>query len=87
MQTSKWPARMESSEAKINRIGTGVSLVVLFVALVITGIWLISTPSFEKCSALRTQSERIICFESLRDELLKSPAKGAGGPAALNNSN
>jgi hypothetical protein len=87
MQTSKWPARTESSEAKINRIGTGLSLVVLFVALVITGISLISMPSFEKCSALRTQSERIICFESLRDQLLKSPAKGGGGPTALNSSN
>jgi hypothetical protein len=86
MQTSKWPARTESSEAKINRIGTGLSLVVLFVALVITGIWLISTPSFEKCSALGTQSERIVCFENLRGELLKSPAKG-GSPPALNNSN
>jgi hypothetical protein len=84
MQTSKWPDRTESHEAKLNRIGTDVSLVVLFVALVLTGIWLVSTPSFEKCNALGTQSERIVCFESLRSELLKSPAKGGSPHLKLN---
>jgi hypothetical protein len=86
MQTSEWPDRTESPEAKMDRIGIGVSLLVLFLALVLIGIWQISTPSFEKCSALGTQSERIVCYENLRDELLKPPAKG-GSPPVLNNSN
>jgi hypothetical protein len=86
MQTSKWPDRTESPEVKADRVGTGVSLAALFAALVLIGIWLISTPSFEKCSVLGNQSKRIVCFENLRDGLLKSPAKG-GIPPVLNNSN
>ena len=65
----------ESREARWDRIGTGVSLVVLLVALVIIAIWLISAPSFQKCGVLTNKSERIICYERLRDELLKSPVK------------
>jgi hypothetical protein len=65
----------ETCEAKWDRIGTGVSLMVLFAALVIIAIWLISAPSFEKCGALASKSERIVCYERLRDELLKSPVK------------
>jgi hypothetical protein len=78
MQTSKWPdvsQPSESREAKWDRIGTAVSVTVLFAALVITGIWLISTPSIENCSVLASKSERIACYERLRDELFKSPAK------------
>ena len=78
MQTSKWPdvsQPSKSPEAKWDRIGTAVSLTVLFAALVIIGIWLISTPSFEKCSVLASKSERIACYDQLRDELFKSPAK------------
>jgi cytochrome oxidase assembly protein ShyY1 len=86
MQTSEWPDRTESTEAKIDRIGVSVSLSVLFLALVILGIWQISTPSIEKCSALVTQSERLVCYENLRGESLKPPAKG-GSPPVLNNSN
>jgi len=65
----------ESREAKWDRIGTGVSLVVLFSALVIIAIWLISAPGFQKCGVLTNKSERIVCYEQLRDELLKSPVK------------
>jgi hypothetical protein len=86
MQTSEWPERTETPEAKIDRIGIRVCSVVLFLALALIGIWQFSTPSFEKCSALRTQPERIVCYESLRNELLKPPAKGAS-PPILNSSN
>lgn len=47
----------------------------LIAALVIIVISLISAPSFEKCGAMASKSERIVCYEQLRDELLKSPAK------------
>jgi hypothetical protein len=86
MQTSKWLDRTETSDARADRIGIGASFVVLFMALVLIGIRLVSAPSFEKCSALGAQSERSVCYENLRDELLKLPAKG-GSPPALNNSN
>jgi hypothetical protein len=72
-----WP---ESPEARSDRFGIGFSLLLLCVALAIMVIWLISAPSFEKCSALENQSERNICYEKLRDDLLKSPAKGANAP-------
>jgi hypothetical protein len=75
MQTSNWPDRTEASETKADRIGIGASFVVLFMALVLMGIWLISVPSFEKCGALASKSERIVCYEQLRDGLLKSPVK------------
>lgn len=86
MQTSIWPNKAESLEARANRIGTSVSLITMCVALILIGLWLVSTPSFEKCSALGKQSERAVCFESLRDGQMKSPAKGGISPA-LNNLN
>jgi hypothetical protein len=78
LESSIWPdvsQESESREAKWDRIGTGVSLAVLIAALVIIVISLISAPSFEKCGAMASKSERIVCYEQLRDELLKSPAK------------
>jgi hypothetical protein len=82
MQTSNSPDRWEAPDAKADRIGAGVAWAVLWVALILAGIWFVSAPTFEKCSVLATQSERIACFENLRDELVKkSPAKG-GGPLA-----
>ncbi|MGO9358650.1 MAG: hypothetical protein ACLP1D_13400 [Xanthobacteraceae bacterium] len=86
MHTSNSPDRWESSDAKADRIGVGVAWAVLWIAVILAGVWFVSAPSFEKCSALETQSQRIACFENLRDELLKkSPAKG-GGPIAPGNS-
>jgi hypothetical protein len=86
MQTSKSPHGWEATDAKADRIGIGVSWAVLWIAVILAGIWFVSGPSFEKCSALGTHSERAVCFESLRDALLKkSPAKG-GSPAAAGHS-
>jgi hypothetical protein len=86
MPVPKWPKKPESADDRVNRIGTGVSLAVLCVAIALTGMWLVFTPSFEKCSVLGAQSKRIVCFENVRDGLMKFPAKG-GRPPALNNSN
>jgi hypothetical protein len=70
----------ESSEEFIDRFGIRTALLVLCVALFIAAIWVVSRPSFEKCSALENITERNACFETLRNDLLKPPAKGANIP-------
>jgi hypothetical protein len=72
-----WP---EPQEALIDRFGIRTALFVLCVALFIAAIWLVSGPSFERCSALENVTERNACFETLRNDLLKPPAKGADIP-------
>jgi hypothetical protein len=72
-----WP---EPPEALVDRFGIRTALFVLCVALFIAAIWLVSGPSFEKCSALENVTERNACFEALRNDLLKPPAKGADIP-------
>ena len=72
-----WP---EPPEGSIDRFGIRTALFVLCVALFIAAIWLVSGPSFEKCSALENVTERSACFETLRNDLLKPPAKGADIP-------
>ena len=37
--------------------------------------WMIRTPSFQKCSALENATQRNTCYDELRNELLKPPAK------------
>ena len=73
-------ASPEASEELVDRFGIRTALVALCVALFIAAIWLASRPSFEKCSALENATERNACFETLRDDLLKPPAKGADIP-------
>jgi hypothetical protein len=73
-------ARPEPPEELIDRFGIRTALFVLCVALFIAAIWLVSRPSFEKCSALENVAERNACFETLRNDLLKPPAKGADIP-------
>jgi hypothetical protein len=73
-------ARPESPEELIDRFGIRTALFVLCVALSIAVIWLVSRPSFEKCSALENVTDRNACFETLRNDLLKPPAKGADIP-------
>jgi hypothetical protein len=72
-----WP---EPPEALIDRIGIRTALFVLCVGLFIAAIWVVSGPSVEKCSALENVTERSACFETLRNDLLKPPAKGADIP-------
>jgi hypothetical protein len=73
-------AWQESPEDLIDRFGIRTALLVLCVALFIAAIWVVSRPSFEKCSALENATERNACFETLRNDLLKPPAKGADIP-------
>ena len=88
MQASKWPlgtssndeddvAQYESPEDVVDRFGFNVSLLVLFIALIIAAAGVVSYPNFGKCSALENLTERNACYDELRDELLKPPAKGA----------
>jgi len=66
-----------SPEERIDRFGIRTALLVLSLAFFIAAIWLVSRPSFEKRSALENVTERNACFETLRNDLLKPPAKGA----------
>jgi hypothetical protein len=70
----------ETSEDRVDRFGLRTALVVLVIALFVAAIWLANTPTFEKCSALENVTERDACYEKLRNDLSKPPAKGADIP-------
>jgi hypothetical protein len=75
-------AEPQSSEEVVDRLGMRASLLVLCVGLLIAAVWMVSRPSFEKCPALKNATERQACYDNLRAELLKPPAKGAEAPVA-----
>jgi hypothetical protein len=75
-------AEPKSPEEPIDRFGMRVSLLMLCVGLFFAAAWMISRPSFEKCLALENATERHACYDNVRAELLKPPAKGAEAPAA-----
>jgi len=56
------------------------ALLGLCIASVIAAIWFVRTPSFEKCSAIEAVADRNACYDQLRQDLLKPPAKGANIP-------
>ena len=70
-------ARYESPEDLWDQFGIRLSLQILCVALFIAAMWFISQPNFEKCSAQKSAAERNVCYDGLRNQLLKPPAKGA----------
>lgn len=70
----------KSPESLVDQFGIRTALLVLCIACFIAAIWLASRPSFEKCSGLESVTERSACFETLRNDLLKPPAKGADIP-------
>jgi len=72
-----WP---KSPEEFMDRFGVRTALLVLCIACFIAAIWLVSGPSFEKCSALENVVDRNACFDTLRNDSLKPPAKGAAAP-------
>lgn len=67
----------KSPEELADRFGTRSALMVLCLAFFIAAIWFVNSPSFEKCSAVMNTVERDVCYERLRTESLKPPAKGA----------
>ena len=68
-------ARPKSREGLTDRLAVRASLLVLCVGLLLAAIWVIDRPSFEKCSALENVTQRYACYDQLRSELLKPPAK------------
>jgi hypothetical protein len=72
--------RPKSREDLTDQLGTRVALIVLCIASFIAAIWFVGSQSFEKCSALENVTDRSACYEHLRKELLKPPAKGADIP-------
>jgi hypothetical protein len=92
MQRSEWDfgsttdndehdaAQPKSPEALADQFGIRTALLVLCIAFFIAAIWLASRPSFEKCSALENVTERNACYDGLRNDLSKPPAKGPDIP-------
>ena len=70
----------KSSQDLADQFGVRSALLLLCIALFIAAIWFVSSPSFEKCSAVGNVADRNACYEELRKELLKPPAKGADIP-------
>jgi hypothetical protein len=75
-------AEPNSPEAFVDRFGMRASLLILCVGLLIAAVWMVSRPSFEKCITFENATERQACYDNLRAELLKPPAKGAEAPVA-----
>ncbi|HYC16321.1 MAG TPA: hypothetical protein VEC94_03865 [Pseudolabrys sp.] len=74
------PLRPKSPEELADRFGTNSALILFCIAFFIAAIWFARSPSFEKCSAVENLADRSACYEQLRNELLKPPAKGADIP-------
>ena len=72
--------RTKSPDDLADQRGIKIALLVLCIASFIAAIWFQSRPSFEKCSAVENLMDRNACYEELRQELLKPPAKGADIP-------
>jgi hypothetical protein len=66
----------KSPEEAADRFGIRAALVVLCIGLFIAAMWLVTGPSFEKCSALENLAQRNACYDALRNNLFKPPAKG-----------
>jgi hypothetical protein len=71
----------ENPEDSTDRFGINLSLLILCIALLIACLWMISSPSFEKCIALSSVTQRSACYSELRHEFMKPPAKGGEMPA------
>ena len=72
-----WP---DSAEESVDRFGLRTALILLCITFFVAAVWFMNMPSFEKCSALASVTDRNICYEALRKELLKPPTKGAAIP-------
>ncbi len=70
------PQEPKSPEEAADRFGIRAALVVLCVGLFIAAMWLVTGRSFEKCSALENLAQRNACYDALRNDLFKPPAKG-----------
>jgi hypothetical protein len=71
----------DSPEQRVDRFGVMIAVFALAIAFSIAAIWFLSRPSFEKCSALENVQERNACYDTLRSDLSKAPAKGPDIPS------
>ena len=69
-------ALAKSPEDLVDQFGIRTALLLLCIALFIAAMWVLSHPSFERCSAMENPTERHACYDKLRDESLKPPTKG-----------
>jgi hypothetical protein len=60
-------------------VGILTALFVLCLAFFIAAMWMRGS-SFQKCSGLENAAERYACYDKLRDNLSKPPAKGPDIP-------
>jgi hypothetical protein len=91
MQASKWEFdnatdddaddALSPPEEFSDRFGIKAALIGLCIASLIAAIWFVRSPSFEKCSAIENVADRNACYDQLRQEFLKPPAKGADIPS------
>jgi hypothetical protein len=70
----------DTPEERADRFGLLTAAFALCVALFVAAIWFLTQPSFEKCSTLENAAERNACYDRVRDDLSKPPAKGANIP-------
>jgi hypothetical protein len=68
-------AELKTPEDAADRIGIRAALLATCAGLLFAGLWLASSPSFQKCSAIETLNDRISCYESLRSTLFTPPVK------------
>ncbi|HUC49551.1 MAG TPA: hypothetical protein VMA30_09215, partial [Xanthobacteraceae bacterium] len=68
-------ADLGTPEDAVDRFGIRTALLVTCVGFAIAVLWLISGPSFQKCSGLDNLKDRVACYESVRTASLKPPEK------------
>jgi hypothetical protein len=66
---------LKSPEDAADRFGVRAALFVICIGFVAAVLWLMSSPSFQKCSGLDTLKDRVACYEGVRTAFLKPPAK------------
>jgi hypothetical protein len=66
---------LRTPEDAADGFGIRTALLVTGVGFLIAAVWLISSPSFQKCSGLDNLKDRVACYESLRSAVLKPPVK------------
>ena len=74
---------LEQAPTRVERSGLVVSIVVIIAALFLLALWADSQSSFGQCVALADVDARLACYEKVRQQEFRPPAKGAGMPAAL----
>jgi hypothetical protein len=69
------PDLPEPPEEPGDWIGLRFALFLLCVGFFVAALWVINTPTFEKCSAIASRGERSACYEALRNDLLRLPVR------------